>query len=169
MAGVYGGDWVVSLKKVFVSYVRQDSKFVDRLVETLDRNEIDVWLDRNDLDPGQPWEFAIRKAIQNGWKFLSIQSAKRLAREKTEANKELSIAFEEFTKRPLDSGWLIPIRIDDSEIPDRPIGGGIHYLQLQICDFRNFKKGAARLLSVLGVDNPKGLDEPEISKGTGFQ
>ena len=146
------------MDKVFISYVRQDSKFVDKLVSVLEANGLDVWLGRNDLAPGQPWETAIAEAIREGWKFLSIHSRKRLARDRTQANTELAIAIEEFSKMEVNSGWLIPIRIDDSKIPNRPLGGGMNLLDLQICDFRNFRKGARSLLVELGVESPDGLE-----------
>jgi len=167
MAGVYGS-LKINLEKVFISYVRQDSKFVDRLVSVLEANDLDVWLDRNDLSPGQPWETAIADAIRDGWKFLSIHSNRRLAREKTQANTELVIAIDEFQKMEIDSGWLIPIRIDDSRIPDRPIGGGLNYLNLQICDFRNFRKGARKLLFELGIEEPRGLDGADAINSAHF-
>ena len=106
---------------------------------------------------------SIKRAIQSGTHFLSIYSIQRSSRDATYSNEELNVAIEEFRKRPIDSGWLIPIRIDDAEIEDRPIGGGMSVMDLHVCDFRDFDKGAKSLLRSMGVHSPSAIDkESEI-------
>lgn len=39
-------------------------------------------------------------------------------------NEEFNVAIEQLRLRPHDVTWLIPVRFDDCQIPDRDIGGG---------------------------------------------
>ena len=65
------------MKKVFVSYVRENMEIVNRLYQELDSHGIQVWLDRNDIDPGSRWKREIRRAIQQGV-FLSRVSPRNI-------------------------------------------------------------------------------------------
>lgn len=142
------------MSKVFLSYVKEDAKFVDLLVAVLSKNGVEVWLDREDLMPGQRWQMAIAKAIKNGTYFLSVHSKNRNFRDKSYVNEELVTAIDELRKRPYATQWLIPLKIDDAEIPDRRIGAGENYSDLQYCDFSNWKVACKKLLITLGVETP---------------
>ena len=112
------------MNKVFISYVRENIKIVDRLCQELKSYGIQVWLDRNDIDPGSRWEQAIRRAIQQGAFLIACFSKEHNAREKTYMNEELTIAIEELRQHPTDRIWFIPVKLNECEIPDRDIGGG---------------------------------------------
>ena len=139
---------------VFISYVREDSELVEILTRNLKRNGIGVWIDKHELAGGSRWKREIREAIRKGLYFLSVHSHQRAEKEETYSIEELLFAIEELRKMPYHKRWLIPIRIDDSEIEDRPIGGGETYLDLHVHDLRQLETGIERLLSDLGVDNP---------------
>lgn len=156
------------MSEVFISYVREDSETIDRIVELLELNGISVWLDRANLYPGMRWKQGIVDAIRNGRFFLSIHSHSRNLREKTTANEELVVAIEEIRKRPIGKPWLIPVRIDDCSIEDRPIGGGETLLDLQICDLTDWQKGVVSLLKVLGVSEPQLSSEGRNKRKKGF-
>ncbi|UOZ11346.1 toll/interleukin-1 receptor domain-containing protein [Amycolatopsis sp. WQ 127309] len=59
-----------SRKRIFVSYVREDSSTVDRLVTELGEHGFDVWMDRTHLLAGQVWRSEIKKAIRAGDYFI---------------------------------------------------------------------------------------------------
>ena len=149
------------MAKAFISYVHEDSARVDILVRNLKRNGIGVWVDKHELAGGTRWKKKIREAISDGTYFLSIHSKQRLEKEKTYSAEELLIAIEELRKRPYDKAWLIPVRLDDSDIEDRPIGGGETYMDLHIHDMRDLEAGIHRLLLDLGVPEPQvNLSDP---------
>lgn len=50
---------------VFVSYAREDSDFVRRLVESIRANEHDVWVDFDDIPFGSEWWQEVVEGIQN--------------------------------------------------------------------------------------------------------
>jgi len=51
---------------VFVSCVREDRHAVERLCAEFKRSGVAVWLDREKIRPGERWQIAIRRAIEQG-------------------------------------------------------------------------------------------------------
>ena len=59
------------MARAFLSYVRDDQAQIDRLCQELRAQNVDVWLDRDSIEPGQRWQPAIRRAIEDGAFFLA--------------------------------------------------------------------------------------------------
>jgi hypothetical protein len=136
----------------FISYVREDSRRVDQLQQMLQAAGIPVWRDTADLWPGEDWRAKIRRAItDNALVFIACFSHASLARGRSYQNEELTLAIEQLRLRPPDHPWLIPVRLDDCEIPDRDIGGGRMLTSIQCADLfgERSSKGAARLIEAV--------------------
>jgi TIR domain/Transposase len=142
------------MSKVFISYVHEDWEKVELIVRNFQRNGIGVWLDKKDLAGGQRWKKKIRDAIRSGLFFVSVHSRQRAEKEKTYASEELLIAIEELRLRPFDRTWLIPVRLDNYQIEDRPIGPGETYFDLHIEDLTDPTIGIPRLLGAVGIEDP---------------
>jgi hypothetical protein len=109
--------------RAFISYVREDSGRVDRLQRALEAAGVPVWRDTADLWPGQDWRKKIRRAItDNALVFIACFSSQSVARKKSYQNEELALAIEQLRLRQPDDPWLIPIRLDDCNVPDLDIG-----------------------------------------------
>lgn len=139
------------VKHVFISYVRDDSTKVDALSAHLQDEGIEVWQDRSALQPGQRWRAAIRRAIsEKAFAFIACFSKNYERKDSTYMNEELVLALEEIRKRSHERTWFIPIRLDETRIPDRYIGGGETLGDIQNLDlFPNWDAGCARLITVL--------------------
>jgi hypothetical protein len=136
----------------FISYVREDSAQVDRLQRTLQAAGIPVWRDTADLWPGEDWRAKIRSAITgNALVFIACFSWASLARSRSYQNEELTLAIEQLRLRSPDEPWLIPVRLDDCEIPDRDIGGGRTLTSIQRADLFADSSGdnAGRLVATI--------------------
>ena len=138
------------MNKAFISYVRENIEMVDRLCQELKSHGIEVWLDRNDIDPGSRWEQAIRKAIHQGTFFIACFSEEYNNRDKTYMNEELTLAIEELRQRPTDRIWFIPVKLNDCEIPNRDIGAGktlqtFYYVEL----YEDWDSSIQRILKVI--------------------
>jgi hypothetical protein len=96
---------------VFISYVRENKRQVDRLSNALKRRGIGVWLDREAIKPGARWKTAIREAISDGAFFIACFSSEYAGRERTHMNEELELAFDEIRKRRRDSAFFIPVKL----------------------------------------------------------
>lgn len=135
---------------VFISYVRDDAHAVQALAACLTERGIEVWVDRDRLDPGQRWQARIREAIVGGGFFIACFSANYEARERAYMNEELTIAIEELRKRPTDRAWFLPVLLSPCAIPDRGIGAGETLRDIQYVDLgANWDGGLERLLGVI--------------------
>ena len=138
------------MNKVFISYVSENIEIVDRLYQELKSHGIQVWLDRNDIDPGSRWEQAIRKAIRQGAFFIACFSEQYNNRHKTYMNEELTLAINELRQRPTDQIWFIPIKLNECKIPDRNIGGGETLQDLQYVNlYEDWNSGIQRIVKAV--------------------
>lgn len=135
---------------VFLSYVREDQEAVDRLATQLKRRGVDVWLDREQIKPGQRWQSAIATAIEEGAFFLACFSEAYEKRSRSYVHEELTLAIDELRRRPTDRAWFIPILLNKSSIPDRRIGGGETLRDIQWVDLHaDWDEGLRKLTTVL--------------------
>ena len=148
------------MNKVFISYVRENTGIVDRLCQELQAHGIQVWLDRNDIDPGSRWEQAIRSAIQQGAYFIACFSEEYNNRGQTYMNEELTLAIDELRQRPTDQIWFIPVKLNECEIPNRDIGGGETLQAFQYVNL--YEDWAGSIQRILRVVQPR-LSEPVIN------
>jgi len=135
---------------VFISYVREDSRRVDQLQQMLEGAGVPVWRDTTDLWPGEDWRANIRHAItDNALIFVACFSLASLARGRSYQNEELVLAIEQLRMRPADDPWLIPVRFDECNVPDRDIGGGRSLASIQCADLFGERsvEGADRLVT----------------------
>ena len=135
---------------VFISYVSENVEIVKRLYQELKAHGIQVWLDRNDIDPGSHWEQAIRRAIRQGAFFIACFSKEYNNRDKTYMNEELTLAIDELRQRFTDRIWFIPVKLNECEIPDRDIGGGKTLQALQYVNlYENWEVNIQRIFGVI--------------------
>jgi hypothetical protein len=109
---------------VFVSYVRDDSAVVDQLCADLENAGVRTWRDIDQLLPGDDWKLAIRRAIEGGSGFIACFSRRSEDRSSSYMREELMLAIEQLRLRPADSGWFMPVLLDDVTPPDTKVGAG---------------------------------------------
>ncbi|MBI3377247.1 MAG: toll/interleukin-1 receptor domain-containing protein [Nitrospirae bacterium] len=141
------------MKKVFISYVRSNSEAVDRICDELRKNAIEYWIDREQIKPGTLWKTAIKEAINDGAYFLACFSREYEERTETHMNEEIILAVEILRKKHFNSGWFIPVKLSDCNIPSYNIGAGstlqdIHYLEFH----KDWERGINRLIDMIKRD-----------------
>ncbi|GAB4537777.1 MAG: hypothetical protein Fur002_00130 [Anaerolineales bacterium] len=67
------------MNKLFVSYSRKDAEFSRKLVERLEAENMEVWVDWEDIPPSVDWMKQIQKGIEEANIFLFIVSPDSLA------------------------------------------------------------------------------------------
>jgi FxsC-like protein len=137
---------------VFISYVREDSAQAARLQELLHAAGIPVWRDTEHLWPGEDWRVKIRHAItHDALVFLACFSSRSQARDRSYQNEELMLAIEQLRQRFPEDPWLIPIRFDECDIPNRDIGDGRTLQSLHHADLfgDRYNEEAARLVAAI--------------------
>lgn len=137
-------------KRVFVSYVREDSEDVNRICEVFRKTGIAYWLDRDKIEPGKLWKQAIRDAIDNGAFFLACFSEQQERRAETYMNEELLLGVEILRRKPYNSGWLIPVKLSPCSIPQLDIGAGKTLRDIQYLSFyEDWDREVERLVDII--------------------
>lgn len=104
--------------KVFLSHSSQDKPLVRELYKRLSQDGFSVWLDEKELLPGQDWEREIQKAVERSDVVLVCLSNQSVTKEGY-IQKELRFALDITLERPESSIFLIPIRLNECEVPRR--------------------------------------------------
>ena len=69
---------------VFMSYSRREVPFVNNLVDDLENNDYDIWLDYRSMIPGTPWAEQINKGIEDSEVIILVVSKAAMASEYVE-------------------------------------------------------------------------------------
>jgi TIR domain/Trypsin-like peptidase domain len=95
-----------------------DKECVRKLYHRLTADGVRCWFDEEDLLPGQDWEFEIGKAIRRCRFVLACISNSSISKSGF-VQKELRLALDVADEQPGGSTFLIPVRLEECEIPDR--------------------------------------------------
>lgn len=151
------------MQHVFISYVRENEKAVNRLYHDLTSRGIRVWLDRNEINPGVRWKSAIRRAIQEGAYFIACFSKEYNDRDETYMNEELTVATGVLRQQPFDKAWFIPVKLNECKIPDRDIGGGETFEDFQWVELHeDWDIGIQKLLKSISPETSEAEDHFKI-------
>ncbi len=137
---------------VFISYVREDAAAVNRLRRALEGAGIKVWLDIEDVGPGDLWRIKVKQATKEAVAFLACFSQASHDRPRTEQRVELVQAIEEQRRRGPGRTWLIPIRLADLPLPDDyDLGNGRSLEDLAWIDLfgKNRRPGLTKLIDTI--------------------
>jgi hypothetical protein len=149
------------MSKVFISYMHDNQKEVNLIAAELRREGLHVWLDRDDINPGEFWEKNLQNAIRDGAYFLACFSKTFQSRQCTYMNDELRIACELSCGGVRDVGWLIPILLSPCEIPAIPVSDESTLRDIQWIDLSNdWNTGIWKLIQVVRPTSSyaKGID-----------
>jgi hypothetical protein len=128
--------------RVFVSYSRRDSEFVDRLDEALTQLGYDLWIDREDISGSgdDRWRHSIVRAIRECDAMMLVLSSNSVVSENVE--RELSVASDS-DKR------VVPVRHQPCELP---VGFQYELSGVQYVDFATvgFTEAVRQLSARLG-------------------
>lgn len=120
---------------VFICYATDDNERVATLERIFTAHRILVWRSESSLKPGDDWRARIRHAIEDeSLAFLACFSTRSVARESSYQRDELLTAIDDLRSRQAGSSWLIPVRFDDCQIAELPLGGGRTLASIQRAD-----------------------------------
>lgn len=103
--------------KVFLSYASQDRPLVRELSRRLvGEGWIDTWVDEKSLLPGQDWRVKIEEAVEEADVVIICLSNHSVSKEGY-VQKELRYAREIALEKPEETIFLIPLRLDECEVP----------------------------------------------------
>jgi hypothetical protein len=140
------------IQHAFLSYVREDADEVEKLVSVLRGASIPVWKDTENLWPGVDWQQKIREAIEDGsLAFIACFSTSSVQKTKSYMNAELNLAVDQIRLMKPGQVWLLPVRLDDCELPNFDIGSNRTLNTLQRIDLfgPNREANLGRLISAV--------------------
>lgn len=121
-------------KYVFISYVHEDTKKVQKIVHFFEQFETSVWFDKSSLLGGEDFKEKIFKAILKSDFFLPCFSNNFINKQTSYVYEELRIASEVLTSRKHDTSWFIPLRLEKVDITSQKISSEIYWQNLQFID-----------------------------------
>ena len=103
----------------FLCYAKENSTNVREFRERLKAEDwVDPWFDEEDILPGQMWEDSVIEAVHNSHAVIIFLSSIAV---RTEGffHKELKLALDAAAEKPDGTIFIIPIRLDTCDVPDR--------------------------------------------------
>ncbi len=142
---------------VFISYSRQDRKFVERLSRELQLAGVETWIDTQNIPAGSNWQKEIEIGLLQADVLLYVASSQ------ASSSYWIEMELQAFLKG--SDRRIIPLVIDDAGPTSMPLS-----LQMfQWVDFRDdFQSAFTRLLS--GIQGLRGLTpvEPPAEQSKGY-
>jgi hypothetical protein len=135
--------------KIFISYAHEDIGMAKQIYNDLKRFGLDVWIDYENLLPGQQWKVAIEKEIKRSTYYIVLLSSHSVTK-RGFIPKEMKIAYEVLKQCPKDDIDMIPVRLDNCE-------PALKITEVQWVDLfpdNEYENGIKKILKVV---NPEGL------------
>lgn len=126
--------------KVFLCHASQDRPIVHELHRKLRISRFRPWMDVEDILPGQDWNLAIRRALRESDAVVVCLSKAALTKAGY-VQREIAFALDLLAEQPEGSIFLIPLKLEECEIPER-------LKHLQFARFYD-DKGFGRLVAAL--------------------
>jgi len=104
--------------RVFLCHARSDKPAVRDLYRRLRSDGIALWLDEEDLLPGQDWQLEIPKAVRSSDAVI-ICLSRRAITKAGYVQKEIEDALDVASKQAEGAIFLIPLRLEGCEVPER--------------------------------------------------
>lgn len=104
-------------KRVFIIYSNEDKEPVTALVKSLRELGYNPWVDAEEISPGQKWEPSVLKGLADSAVALLIVSKNLNSASRIVAT-ELNTAMATMRSRDESFSPVIPVRLDDSPVPD---------------------------------------------------
>lgn len=128
-----------SINTVFISYSRYDAVFVDRLSGDLRQQGVHVWIDREQIMPGQQWQREIERGLNNANILIFVISRHSLRSQWVLTERDVYAA---------NNRKIIPILIEDIDLSELPT----FIANIQWADFRqSYKDGLESVFNGLGL------------------
>lgn len=103
---------------VFLCHGKEDKPKIRSLYKDLAAANVQPWLDEVNIIPGQDWNLEIRRAVRNCHAILVCLSKQTVSKSGF-LQKEIRHALDVADEKPEGSIFIVPVKIDDCEIPDR--------------------------------------------------
>ncbi len=102
--------------RIFLCHASEDKPIVRTLYKKLQTYNVELWFDEQDLIPGERWEQVIPDVIQK-CDIVLICLSHAFLRKEGFAHYEVHVVLEAAKRKPPDTLFHIPFRLDDCDVP----------------------------------------------------
>ncbi len=102
---------------IFLAHANEDKEAVLKLYNRLKKAGYKPWLDKKDLIAGQNWRSVIPEVIAKSQLFIACLSSRSISKQGY-VQREFRMALTNAANKPPGSIYIIPIRLDECEIPN---------------------------------------------------
>jgi hypothetical protein len=142
--------------QVFIGYAKEDRAEARKLYRSLKDHGLEPWMDEQNLLPGQNWPRAIERAIEVSDYVLPCFSNKSVSK-RGFFHSELRYALDIAAMVPLDTVFLVPIRLTECDVPLQ-IARHTQYIDL----FPDWEIGIKALMRVMKSPTPHMRSRPKL-------
>lgn len=103
--------------QIFLIYTREDVKKVEALYQKLLDVGFKPWMDTRDILPGEIWKRSIERAIRHS-DILLVYLSENSVNKRGYFQQEIRMALDIFREMLNRDIYLIPVRLEDSEVPE---------------------------------------------------
>ena len=146
--------------RIFLCYASEDKAFVDESYIRMKDAGLNPWMDKppapyqdQGIPPGALWDSEIKKQIRVSAYFLAFLSRTSIEK-RGYVQREYRIALDQMSEMPAGQVFLVPVRIEDCEVPDIAVGS-ISFRDVQWIDAH--QGGLLNLINFLKNDNQQRL------------
>jgi tetratricopeptide (TPR) repeat protein len=146
---------ITTKKKIFISYANEDAEAAKHLfydLKEFDDPHLELFLDKESILPGQIWKDNIENAIKNSQYFVILLS-KNSIEKNSYVLEELKVANDIAKELPEPKIFIIPIRLDDCQIPESL--QDLHIVDLS----HSWKDGFYNIVKAIGIKERERLPE----------
>jgi hypothetical protein len=104
--------------RIFLCHANEDKPTVRQLRDDLRNDGFEPWFDEEDLLPGHEWRYHIEKAVRECDIFLVCLSQQAVSKTGF-LHKEIAIALDIADEQPEGSIFIIPLKLEACDLPDR--------------------------------------------------
>ena len=139
--------------QIFLAHASEDKPEVEKIYKRLENKGYKPWMDKKDLLPGQNWREETPKAIKQSQIFIALFSQISVSKQGY-MQKELRLALNHYAQMPPGKIFLIPLKLDDCEIPPLQLPElGMNLQDLHWLDYRESDAFAKLVRSIESVAN----------------
>lgn len=151
----------MSEHQIFLSYGSPDLAQARTLYNRLKARGLNVWFDKEDLLPGQRWDFEIKRALRQSDIVLFLISSTSIER-RGYVQREMKLAISHLEEKLPGDIYAIPILLDTGVKLEGPLSD-IQYISAEEAGFEDVLVGAIeKQLSNLGRDMTQTEDRQEV-------
>ncbi|MET0658279.1 MAG: toll/interleukin-1 receptor domain-containing protein [Steroidobacteraceae bacterium] len=139
----------MSAQSIYLSHTVADTAVVDRLRREIVNAGFVMAINHHTVPPGQPFETALRNAVNEAARFIVCFSSRDGAPTGYDAT-ELLMALERLgTSSAGEDCWLIPVKLTRCDLPALPVGTRTLRELASIDLYIDWEAGVTRLLAAL--------------------